>query len=165
MLCTGNNTYADGIRQGQRFFSLPLFFLLQAACESFAKQNNQLVQHLVPVTVPLCPFLWYVPTGKIKHFFQSGVTWEYALCFCEFSVLAVQSFYDICCVHDSADIIRKLEKRTYIFPVIFPVTDGIRILLPPPHVSLLPSSSARAASLVGALYTALKSDENFLRSL
>ena len=76
-MCRWNKT-------GAVVFSLPLFFLLQAACESFAKQNNQLVQHLIPVTVPLCPFLCYVLTGKVKHFFQSGVTWEYALCFCDF---------------------------------------------------------------------------------
>lgn len=38
----------------------------------------------------------------------------YSLGLGHFPVLAVQSFYDICRIHDTPDIIWKLEERTYI---------------------------------------------------
>ena len=92
-------------------------------------QNNQLVQRLVPVSVALCPFLYHVPTGGIKHLFQCAITWKYTFCLCHFPVLAVQPLYDVCRIHDAPDIIRKLEKGTDIFPVVLPITYCIRILL------------------------------------
>ena len=51
--------------------------------------------------------------------------------FCDFPVLTVQSLYDVSCVHNTSDIIWKLEKGTYIFPIIFPVADSIGIFLSP----------------------------------
>ena len=63
--------------------------------------------------------------------FQDGITWEHTFCLCNFPVLTVQSFYDICCIHNSADISGKLKERAHIFPVVFPVTDRIGIFLSP----------------------------------
>ena len=108
-----------------------LFFSLQTVGKPFSIQDNQLIQHLIPVPISLCPFPDYFFAGKIQHFFQCRIAWEYAFRFRDFPILAVQSFYDICRVHNASDIIRKLEKGTYIFPIIFPVTDRVRIFLPP----------------------------------
>ena len=79
----------------------------------------------------LRPFLDYIFTGKIQHLFQGCITWKYTFGFRDFPVLAIQSLYDICRVHNTPDIIRKLEKGTYIFPIIFPVADSVGIFLSP----------------------------------
>ena len=89
------------------------------------------VQHLIPVSITLSPLLCYISTRKEQHLFKSCITWKHTLCFCNFPVLAVQTFYDVCSIHDSANISGKLEERTHIFPVIFPVADRIGIFLPP----------------------------------
>ena len=138
-------------------------FLLQISSEPFSVKDYQLIQYLIPVPISLCPFPDYVFAGKIQHLFQCRIAWEYAFRFRDFPILAVQSFYDICRVHNASDIIRKLEKGTYIFPIIFPVTNRVRIFLP--HFSFMFSSSVKAAVSFGALYTSLKSEENFFRSL
>ena len=72
------------------------------------------------------------------HFYSQGTAsfqelyhLEIHSLFCNFPVLAVQTFYDVCSIHDSANISGKLEERTHIFPVIFPVADRIGIFLPP----------------------------------
>ncbi len=106
-------------------------FLLQVLGKPLPVQDDQLVQHLVPVPVTLCPFSDYIPTGKIQHLFQCTVTWEYAFCLCHFPVLAVEAFYDICGVHDTPDIIRKLEERTHVFLIIFPAAYCIGIFPSP----------------------------------
>ena len=38
------------------------------AIERIGIQDDQLVQNLIPVPVTLCPFFYYIPTGKIQHF-------------------------------------------------------------------------------------------------
>jgi hypothetical protein len=53
----------------------------------------------------------------------------------------------------------KLKKGLYI-PVAFQIIDGIWIFFP--HLSFNISNSANASSSIGVLYTALKSDANFL---
>ena len=138
-------------------------FLLQISSKPFSVKDDQLIQYLIPVPVSLRPLFDYVLAGKIQHLFQCRLAWEYAFRFRDFPILAVQSFYDICRVHNASDIIRKLKKGTYIFPIIFPVTDRVRIFLP--HFSFMFSSSVKAAVSFGALYTSLKSEENFFRSL
>ena len=95
------------------------------------KMDDQLVEHLIPVPVSLRPFLRYILACQVQYLFQRCITWKYTFCFRHFPVLAVQSFYDICGVHDPADVIRELEERAYIFPVIFPVADGIRVFSSP----------------------------------
>ena len=114
-------------------------FLLQISSKPFSVKDYQLIQYLIPVPVSLRPLFDYVLTGKIQHLFQCRIAWEYAFRFRDFPILAVQSFYDICRVHNASDIIRKLEKGTYIFPIIFPVTDRIRIFLPPIFLSCSPA--------------------------
>ena len=106
-------------------------FLLQISSEPFSVKDYQLIQYLIPVPVSLRPLFDYVLAGKIQHLFQCRIAWEYAFRFRDFPILAVQSFYDICRVHNASDIIRKLEKGTYIFPIIFPVADSIGIFLSP----------------------------------
>ena len=95
-------------------------FLLQISSEPFSVKDYQLIQYLIPVPVSLCPFPDYVFAGKIQHLFQCCIAWKYTLGFCDFPVLTVQSLYDVSCVHNTSDIIWKLEKGTYIFPIIFP---------------------------------------------
>ena len=138
-------------------------FLLQISSETFSVKDYQLIQYLIPVPVSLRPLFDYVLAGKIQHLFQCRIAWEYAFRFRDFPILAVQSFYDICRVHNASDIIRKLEKGTYIFPIIFPVTDRVGYFFP--HFSFMFSSPVKAAVSFGALYTSLKSEENFFRSL
>ena len=106
-------------------------FLLQISSKPFSVKDYKLIQYLIPVPVSLRPLFDYVLAGKIQHLFQCRIAWEYAFRFRDFPILAVQSFYDICRVHNASDIIRKLKKGTYIFPIIFPVTDRVRIFLPP----------------------------------
>ena len=84
--------------------------------------------------------------------------WEYAFRFRDFPILAVQSFYDICRVHNASDIIRKLEKETYIFPIIFPVTDLSLI-----HISIVIGWTHRHTekkALAKGLYSTLKVPAN-----
>ena len=83
-------------------------FLLQISSEPFSVKDYQLIQYLIPVPVSLRPFFDYVLAGKIQHLFQCRIAWEYAFRFRDFPILAVQSFYDICRVHNASDIIRKL---------------------------------------------------------
>ena len=47
-----------------------LFFSLQTVGKPFSIQDNQLIQHLIPVPISLCPFPDYVFAGKIQHLFQ-----------------------------------------------------------------------------------------------
>lgn len=110
---------------------LPSRSFLQIFRETFPIQDNQLVQDLVPVPVSLGPFLCYILARQVQHFFQGRVTGEYAFCLGHFTVLAVQPFYDVRGVHDPADVIRELEERADIFPIVFPVADGKWVFLPP----------------------------------
>lgn len=48
-----------------------------------------------------------------------------------FPVLAVQPLYNVCGIHDSSNILRKLEKGTDILPVFLPAIDRIGIFLSP----------------------------------
>ena len=131
---SGNTANADRIRMSWDVFLRlwrPGFSLLQILSEPLPVQNNQLVQYLIPIPVTLCPFFDYIPAGKIQHFFQCTVTWEYTFCLCHFPVLSVQPFYNVCGIHNTPDVIRKLEERADIFPVIFPVTYRIGILPAP----------------------------------
>ena len=140
-------------------------FLLQISSKPFSVKDYQLIQYLIPVPVSLRPLFDYVLAGKIQHLFQCRIAWEYAFRFRDFPILAVQSFYDICRVHNASDIIRKLEKGTYILPIYFPsYLDRVRIFLPPFFLFMF-SSSVKAAVSFGALYTSLKSEENFFGSL
>ena len=82
-----------------------LFFSLQIVGKPFSIQDNQLIQHLIPVPISLCPFPDYVFAGKIQHLFQCCIAWKYTLGFCDFPVLTVQSLYDVGCVHNTSDII------------------------------------------------------------
>lgn len=86
-------------------------FLLQISSKPFSVKDYQLIQYLIPVPVSLRPLFDYVLAGKIQHLFQCRIAWEYAFRFRDFPILAVQSFYDICRVHNASDIIRKLEKE------------------------------------------------------
>ncbi len=88
----GNNINADGVRRGwQVSLMLPSrSFCLQIFREPFPIQDSQLVQHLVPVPVSLCPFLRYILACQIQHLFQGCVAWKYTLCLGHFPVLAVQ---------------------------------------------------------------------------
>lgn len=62
----GNNTDADGIRVGWFVWMIAIPpFTLQVFRDSFAVQNNQLVQYLVPVSISLRPFFYYILTGQI----------------------------------------------------------------------------------------------------
>ena len=81
-----------------------LFFSLQIVGKPFSIQDNQLIQHLIPVPISLCPFPDYVFAGKIQHLFQCCIAWKYTLGFCDFPVLTVQSLYDVGC-----DIIRLIS--------------------------------------------------------
>ena len=72
-----------------------LFFSLQTVGKPFSIQDNQLIQHLIPVPISLCPFPDYVFAGKIQHLFQCCIAWKYTLGFCDFQVLTVQSLYDV----------------------------------------------------------------------
>lgn len=72
-----------------------LFFSLQTVGKPFSIQANQLIQHLIPVPISLCPFPDYVFAGKIQHLFQCCIAWKYTLGFCDFQVLTVQSLYDV----------------------------------------------------------------------
>ena len=83
-------------------------FLLQISSKPFSVKDYQLIQYLIPVPVSLRPLFDYVLAGKIQHLFQCRIAWEYAFRFRDFPILAVQSFYDICRVHNASDIIRKL---------------------------------------------------------
>lgn len=105
--------------------AVPTLFILKILDKPFSVKSDQLVEHLIPVPVPLCPFLYDIPACKIQHFFQWTVIWKYTLRFGDFPVLAVQSFYDVGGIHNSPDVSGKLEERTYILPVIFPIADRI----------------------------------------
>ena len=107
----------------------PLF--LQVPGEPLPIQDDHLVQYLIPVPIPLGPFFDHISTGKIQHLFQCTVTGKYTFCLCHFPVLAVQSFYDVCGVHDTPDIIRELEEGADIVPVILPVAYRIGIFSSP----------------------------------
>ncbi len=111
------------------FGPTPFLLFLHITGKPFCIQDNQLIQYLIPVPVSLCPLFDYIFTGKVKHLFQSYITWEYTFGFRDFPVLVVQSIYDICRVHNMPDIIRKLEKGTYIFPIIFSADDSVGIFL------------------------------------
>ena len=106
-----------------------LFSLLQISSKPFSVKDYQLIQYLIPVLVSLRPLFDYILAGKIQHLFQCRIAWEYAFRFRDFPILAVQSFYDICRVHNASDVIRKLEKGTYIFPIIFSADDSVGIFL------------------------------------
>ena len=138
-------------------------FLLQISSKPFSVKDYQLIQYLIPVPVSLRPLFDYVLAGKIQHLFQCRIAWEYAFRFRDFPILAVQSFYDICRVHNASDIIRKLEKGTYIFQLFSQLLIAYGYFFP--HFSFMFSSSVKAAVSFGALYTSLKSEENFFRSL
>ncbi len=47
---------------------LSRLFLLKVLGDPVSIKDNHLVEHLVPVPVPLCPLFGYVPAGKIEHF-------------------------------------------------------------------------------------------------
>ena len=98
---------ADGISRGSRQFvcSCPGFPFLQILGQPFPIQDDQLVEYLIPATVPLGPFLHDIPAGHVKHFLQGLVAGEHALCFCHFPVLAVQRLYNVGGIHNAADII------------------------------------------------------------
>mgnify|MGYP006920849393 CR=1 FL=1 len=74
---------------------LPPRFFLQVFCEPFPIQDSQLVQNLVPVPVPLRPFLCHVLACKVQHFLQGCIAWEHAFCLSHLPILAVQPFYDV----------------------------------------------------------------------
>ena len=114
-----------------RFWVTAIPIFLQMIRKPLSIQDNQLVQHLIPVPVSLRPFLCYIPACQIQHLFQGCVAGEYAFCLGYFPELAVQSLYDIRRVHDPADVIWKLEEGTDIFPVVFPVADRVRIFSSP----------------------------------
>ena len=62
----GNHTDADGIRVGWFVWMIAIPpFTLQVFRDSFAVQNNQLVQYLIPVSISLRPFFYYILTGQI----------------------------------------------------------------------------------------------------
>ena len=82
-----------------------LFFSLQIVGKPFSIQDNQLIQHLIPVPIPLRPFFDYIFTGKVQHLFQCCIAWKYTLGFRNFPVLTVQSLYDICGVHNAPDVV------------------------------------------------------------
>ena len=107
------------------------FPFLQVTGDPVPVQDDQLVQHLVPVAVPLCPFLYDVPTGQVQHFLKCRVTREHTFSFRHLPILAVQPLYNIGCIHYPAYVIRKLEKGAYIFPVVLPITDRIRVFPSP----------------------------------
>ncbi len=85
-------------------------FLLQISSKAFSVKDYQLIQYLIPVPVSLRPLFDYVLAGKIQHLFQCRIAWEYAFCFRDFPILAVQSFYDI---YLSC---KKIENDVYNFP-------------------------------------------------
>ena len=74
----------------------PVMLCLQVLIQTLSIQDQQLVEHLIPATVSLCPFFYYVSACQIQHLFQSTVTWKYALGLCHFPVLTIQPFDDIC---------------------------------------------------------------------
>ena len=94
---------------GRRFRASPSRSFLQIFCKPFAIQDNQLIQDLIPVPISLRPFLRYIRACQIQHFFKGRVAWKHALCLGHFSVLAVQSFYDVRGIHNPANVIRELE--------------------------------------------------------
>lgn len=87
------------------FGPTPFLLFLQITGKPFSIQDNQLIQYLIPVPVSLRPLFDYIFTGKVQHFFQGCITWEYTFCFRDFPVMAVQSLYDICRVHNTPDIL------------------------------------------------------------
>ena len=121
------------------------------------------MQYLIPVSVSLSPLFDYVFAGKIQHLFQCRIAWEYAFRFHDFPILAVQSFYDICRVHNAADIIRKLKKKLTSSQLFSQLLIAYGYFFP--HFSFMFSSSVKAAVSFEALYTSLKSEENFFRLL
>ena len=103
---SGNDTGVNGIALGwQAFLPLSPRSFLQIVCEAFPIQYYQLVKDLIPVPIPLCPFLCYVLTCQIQHLFQGCIIGKHTFCFGHFSELAVESLYDIGCIHDPADIV------------------------------------------------------------
>ena len=138
-------------------------FLLQISSKPFSVKDYQLIQYLIPVPVSLRPLFDYVLAGKIQHLFQCRIAWEYAFRFRDFPILAVQSFYDICRVHNASDIIRKLKKELTSSQLFSQLLIAYGYFFP--HFSFMFSSSVKAAVSFGALYTSLKSEENFFRSL
>ncbi len=78
--------------------------LLRVRCETFRIQEDQLAEYLIPVPVSLRLFPGYISARQIQHFLQRTVTQKYTLCFCHLPVLAVQPFYDVCGIHDPADV-------------------------------------------------------------
>ncbi len=106
-------------------------FCLQIFREPFPIQDSQLVQHLVPVPVSLCPFLRYILACQIQHLFQGCVAWKYTLCLGHFPVLAVQPLYNVRGIHNPADVLRELEEGADIFPIVFPVADSVWVFLTP----------------------------------
>ena len=91
--CRRNRKEAGMVSFGANPFLL--FFSLQTVGKPFSIQANQLIQHLIPVPISLCPFPDYVFAGKIQHLFQCCIAWKYTLGFCDFQVLTVQSLYDV----------------------------------------------------------------------
>ena len=98
-----------------------------------------------------------------QHLFQCRIAWEYAFRFRDFPILAVQSFYNICRIHNASDIIRKLKKELTSSQLFSQLLIAYGYFFP--HFSFMFSSSVKAAVSFGALYTSLKSEENFFRSL
>ena len=138
-------------------------FLLQISSKPFSVKDYQLIQYLIPVPVSLRPLFDYVLAGKIQHLFQCRIAWEYAFRFRDFPILAVQSFYNICRIHNASDIIRKLKKELTSSQLFSQLLIAYGYFFP--HFSFMFSSSVKAAVSFGALYTSLKSEENFFRSL
>ena len=126
-------------------------FLLQISSKPFSVKDYQLIQYLIPVPVSLRPLFDYVLAGKIQHLFQCRIAWEYAFRFRDFPILAVQSFYDNW---------KKELTSSQLFSQLL-IAYGYFF----PHSSFMFSSSVKAAVSFGALYTSLKSEENFFRSL
>ena len=132
-------------------------FLLQISSKPFSVKDYQLIQYLIPVPVSLRPLFDYVLAGKIQHLFQCRIAWEYAFRFRDFPILAVQSFYDICRVHNASDIIRKTEKRNLHLPNYFPSYWSRTDISSPIFLSCFPAllKRLRLAFLVSLEYTLL----------
>ena len=129
---SGNNINAGGIRLGWRassYAAIPVF--LQVSRTLFPIQDGQLVQYLVPVPVSLRPFFRYILACQVQYISQGRVAREHVFCLGHLPVLAVQPFHDVRGIHDPADVIRELEERADVLPVVFPVADGKWVFLPP----------------------------------
>ena len=68
----------------------PCFCFLQVTCKALTIQYDQLVEYLIPATVPLGPFLCHILACQVQHLFQGTVAWEHAFGLGHFPVLTVQ---------------------------------------------------------------------------